>query len=105
LLPRCRQLPPPHPFPTRRSSDLHGLRGALLHALLERLLQVLEAGAEVREVALHAGLLLQRELEATRHQDRALELLAVHRLQRQVDRKSTRLNSSHRTISYAVFCL
>src|SRR5207248_5006093 len=25
--------------------------------------------------------------------------------QRDVDRKSTRLNSSHRTISYAVFCL
>src|SRR5207248_10621672 len=25
--------------------------------------------------------------------------------QRQPDRKSTRLNSSHRTISYAVFCL
>src|SRR5438094_5294622 len=24
---------------------------------------------------------------------------------RQLDRKSTRLNSSHRTISYAVFCL
>src|SRR5437867_8208830 len=26
-------------------------------------------------------------------------------LARQTDRKSTRLNSSHRTISYAVFCL
>src|SRR5438094_8781312 len=25
--------------------------------------------------------------------------------QRELDRKSTRLNSSHRTISYAVFCL
>src|SRR5207244_12490822 len=35
---------------------------------------------------------------------------AVHRAQRQknevvVDRKSTRLNSSHQIISYAVFCL
>src|SRR5207248_9511988 len=27
------------------------------------------------------------------------------RLERRADRKSTRLNSSHRTISYAVFCL
>src|SRR5207248_5142587 len=27
------------------------------------------------------------------------------RLNREIDRKSTRLNSSHRTISYAVFCL
>src|SRR5207248_10918795 len=33
--------------------------------------------------------------------------LARHRLHHRVmqDRKSTRLNSSHRTISYAVFCL
>src|SRR5438094_1562845 len=34
---------------------------------------------------------------------------ALHRprrpMKRSVDRKSTRLNSSHRTISYAVFCL
>src|SRR5207248_11364586 len=29
----------------------------------------------------------------------------VHRPRRDEDRKSTRLNSSHRTISYAVFCL
>src|SRR5947208_8052316 len=29
----------------------------------------------------------------------------VGRLQRLVDRKSTRLNSSHQIISYAVFCL
>src|SRR5207248_8398636 len=34
-------------------------------------------------------------------------LLSLHQLllARQRDRKSTRLNSSHRTISYAVFCL
>src|SRR5207248_7082976 len=31
--------------------------------------------------------------------------MAVDADYRQVDRKSTRLNSSHRTISYAVFCL
>src|SRR5436189_3188727 len=35
--------------------------------------------------------------------DAALLVLAARR--RQVDRKSTRLNSSHRCISYAVFCL
>src|SRR3712207_8095203 len=29
----------------------------------------------------------------------------VHAHQRQLDRKSTRLNSSHANISYAVFCL
>src|SRR5207248_11758893 len=31
--------------------------------------------------------------------------LARARVKRKIDRKSTRLNSSHRTISYAVFCL
>src|SRR5437867_10194989 len=37
---------------------------------------------------------------AERPPDEAVLEQAVHR-----DRKSTRLNSSHRTISYAVFCL
>src|SRR3712207_8644472 len=32
-------------------------------------------------------------------------LLRVAALRRQLDRKSTRLNSSHANISYAVFCL
>src|SRR6266705_3849349 len=36
---------------------------------------------------------------------RVLEPLAVQRGVEHADRKSTRLNSSHRTISYAVFCL
>src|SRR5207245_6844507 len=29
----------------------------------------------------------------------------LHKLAREIDRKSTRLNSSHGSISYAVFCL
>src|SRR5207248_10626347 len=36
--------------------------------------------------------------------DEVLCILRFNRL-RDLDRKSTRLNSSHRTISYAVFCL
>src|SRR5690348_17917170 len=36
--------------------------------------------------------------------DRALDDLAL-RIRHQADRKSTRLNSSHPSISYAVFCL
>src|SRR5439155_16462908 len=35
----------------------------------------------------------------------ALERGGEHRVERQTDRKSTRLNSSHVAISYAVFCL
>src|SRR5207248_7623991 len=64
-----------HSFPTRRSSDLACL---------------LPAGrigtARTRHVPP-----AQRKLEERRGQ--------------LLDRKSTRLNSSHRTISYAVFCL
>src|SRR5437879_7386729 len=40
----------------------------------------------------------QYEIPITHNTIRALDL-------RQIDRKSTRLNSSHRCISYAVFCL
>src|SRR3712207_7390258 len=41
--------------------------------------------------------------DAARMRTRALEL--ADRLERTADRKSTRLNSSHANISYAVFCL
>src|SRR5690554_7783889 len=37
--------------------------------------------------------------------DKEISVLAIHQCMRQVDRKSTRLNSSHVRISYAVFCL
>src|SRR5437764_11749119 len=37
--------------------------------------------------------------------DGLLDLYLVNSAGRSVDRKSTRLNSSHRCISYAVFCL
>src|SRR5438067_10032497 len=69
-----------HSFPTRRSSDLMKER--------ERQLR-----AEVRE------LLAQAE---------ATDAAAAPRVTRRPadrDRKSTRLNSSHVSISYAVFCL
>src|SRR5687768_17886366 len=65
-------------FPTRRSSDLRRGRGQLI----ERRLRV------VGRVA--------------RALDRLLGLIGLTAL---LDRKSTRLNSSHGYISYAVFCL
>src|SRR2546428_13220091 len=37
--------------------------------------------------------------------DRSADLRACRRTGRRIDRKSTRLNSSHDQISYAVFCL
>src|SRR5207253_9773622 len=73
-----------HSFPTRRSSELaaHPLAGArTLGVEVEFNLRL--AGARMR------GLV-----------DRVCEVDG-----RTVDRKSTRLNSSHVAISYAVFCL
>src|SRR5437773_5403014 len=67
-----------HSFPTRRSSDLNG------HGLLLVVDKFPSANT----------------LEVTRGVETALA-----ELRRGLDRKSTRLNSSHITISYAVFCL
>src|SRR5688500_19413798 len=77
-----------HSFPTRRSSDLNG--GALWYdarmARPERLTLAFVASAAA------AGALVANYAEA--------ETFEVSG-----DRKSTRLNSSHLVISYAVFCL
>src|SRR5437867_12128432 len=71
-----------HSFPTRRSSDL-----VELEALVDR---DHVAVAALVAVVVHG----RHEILQMRH---AVIVTA--------DRKSTRLNSSHRTISYAVFCL
>src|SRR5207249_11864027 len=85
-------------FPTRRSSDLHQVER--LHAPGGRRrrrgdrfqgLVVLQLDAVGQELAVH---------QVQRLQDRRLRLDALI-----LDRKSTRLNSSHVSISYAVFCL
>src|SRR5437879_13918386 len=73
-----------HSFPTRRSSDLLGLVGP---------------GMRQRERHVEQGL---RQLSA---QIAEPERRTDHADPELLDRKSTRLNSSHRCISYAVFCL
>src|SRR5207247_8539670 len=73
-----------HSFPTRRSSDLvgveHGLRAEGFHLALQ---------PQPRADDARAGPVVVRRGEQPHAQDR----------------KSTRLNSSHEWISYAVFCL
>src|SRR5690242_21169972 len=84
-----------HSFPTRRSSDL----------------RVAAAGDDVDHTRGNPGLLGEaRELERRcRSHFRRLDDDGVARGERgrhaHEDRKSTRLNSSHMSISYAVFCL
>src|SRR5207248_10948372 len=76
-----------HSFPTRRSSDLDPDR--------RRHWQVLVLGLQYG----HIPLVSKREPGAPAGVP-GLVPVPAHQ-----DRKSTRLNSSHRTISYAVFCL
>src|SRR5207248_11613954 len=85
-----------HSFPTRRSSDLGSI----------------PLGGLVRIPGMHrpAGADVEAFMSTALHEDPSLAPF-VQRVRRDLDagdlsdRKSTRLNSSHRTISYAVFCL
>src|SRR5206468_10732537 len=91
-----------HSFPTRRSSDL------------ARTGEPRQLHAAVRQPAQRLQLVLRERLgrvEIERARLRELEQLLQDRqvvaegLAAGGDRKSTRLNSSHDQISYAVFCL
>src|SRR5690606_40320433 len=89
-------------FPTRRSSDLGHERVVNRHA------HALFGGLVVQEplAARIAVLAEHQRLDANLHtigRPRLRPVLAIPRPA--LDRKSTRLNSSHVKISYAVFCL
>src|SRR5207253_5925230 len=89
-------LRPPPPFPTRRSSDLDRSCAALAATC--------QIGAAPNEVGVERA----DGGPADRHQPLLAALAAQQhrpRLHDHVDRKSTRLNSSHVASSYAVFCL
>src|SRR5690606_39947625 len=94
--------PPPHlpSSPTRRSSDLHHSETALL----PRELQTYPAEYWEKRVAGPGAMLLYLGVEGELPQLEHHTLLFA-RDWREKDRKSTRLNSSHVKISYAVFCL
>src|SRR5437762_10512044 len=82
-----------HSFPTRRSSDL-GVGGPRVLA---------DARETTVELAACVGC-PDDDAELRRAGDRPSVYRETLRRERR-DRKSTRLNSSHRCISYAVFCL
>src|SRR5690606_41994487 len=78
-------------FPTRRSSDL-GIQNAFRIGGVTLKSHTIGCGDEV------IGILVK-------HTSPGVTVLAVLILHLKEDRKSTRLNSSHVKISYAVFCL
>src|SRR5207244_10923370 len=85
-----------HSFPTRRSSDLRPelLAAALIAAL------ALVAGWNAYRYPSGAG------YDVAQHREYADMLIHQGAIPAKgTDRKSTRLNSSHQIISYAVFCL
>src|SRR5690606_41677593 len=97
----CRAL---HSFPTRRSSDLACLAGETVADQQQwdfhkRKKAVLDSGGTPESWFLRRGL-----FRYSRHPNYFFEL-AQWWLVFALDRKSTRLNSSHVKISYAVFCL
>src|SRR5690606_40841548 len=93
------------PFPTRRSSDLtQAIRAAQNHAVFTRdVAQAVLLGEA--ELAHLAKTRTEYHGRAPAHlTERTQARGDIFRRHRE-DRKSTRLNSSHVKISYAVFCL
>src|SRR5204863_8589328 len=86
-----------HSFPTRRSSDLVTANAATNLVPGSTLVNV----ASLNYTNLNGFLLPPR---VTTWKEEAVQIRVVQRGDVQ-DRKSTRLNSSHVEISYAVFCL
>src|SRR5207249_9735224 len=90
-----------HPFPTRRSSDLTA-------PFLERAAATSNAqdlGRLLQDALDHVSYSVGRESQAVLSVHRLVPELNQKDAAASLDRKSTRLNSSHVSISYAVFCL
>src|SRR5699024_12863561 len=85
-----------HSFPTRRSSDLEGLEADDLLGTISHMCE--EKGMDVSIISGDRDTLQL----ATEHVKIRIPKTKQGRTE---DRKSTRLNSSHVSISYAVFCL
>src|SRR5207245_10845699 len=102
---RSGQLRALHAFPTRRSSDLRMHRGELSREALQ--LWVANRFYYQINIPVKDALILANcpEHEVRQQWIRRIVDQNVDLVVEPVDRKSTRLNSSHGSISYAVFCL
>src|SRR5207253_4805212 len=90
-----------HSFPTRRSSDLAERAKSLWSGEIDRH-AVLEVREALEDGSGGAARFALDAADDVQHHGRAVRRLVARPVR---DRKSTRLNSSHVAISYAVFCL
>src|SRR5690606_41763379 len=93
-----------HSFPTRRSSDLYL---GLINDVKEGIVILGRLSASIRSDCFAETLRFKAHVYADASDHAAENYAAFLALWRryETDRKSTRLNSSHVKISYAVFCL
>src|SRR5207248_9973991 len=92
-----------HAFPTRRSSDLLRLEHGSIGWRAVRFAHAAAADFVLRDLA---DRILRRDGQSVRTFFAGPVIRDEYRVRpNRRDRKSTRLNSSHRTNSYAVFCL
>src|SRR5690606_41549139 len=91
-----------HSFPTRRSSDL------LSYLYICKTINIFDAGRNKDKLE-DSFLKIEGKLHLIAFKDDMLffpnEMEEIRDIMIKIDRKSTRLNSSHVKISYAVFCL
>src|SRR5690606_40421911 len=94
---------PPHPrsHPARRSSDLQTMSETITDHLLEQHTATFTSGKEPG----HVQVMLEEAHNLFASDRYKSDADVWVRLAKEADRKSTRLNSSHVKISYAVFCL
>src|SRR4051794_1983317 len=92
--------------PTERGEDraLHGLTRTLVANMVEGVTNGFQKRLEIQGVGYRAAL-SGTNLELQVGYSHTVRITPRHGIEFEVDRKSTRLNSSHPSISYAVFCL
>src|SRR5690606_41385066 len=104
LYPRPRHPPDLHSFPTRRSSDLLQM-DIKIDGLSREILEEALTQAKIGRLHILESMIATINTPRTTLSKFAPKIIMVKINPDKIDRKSTRLNSSHVKISYAVFCL